>query len=101
MTQQTSHPRRRFLAAAGGAAAAAAAAPTLAMGASPSPDTARALPFLIGRSTDTLAPRGKSPRVVICGGGWGGVTAAKYLRQYALILRWCCSNATRSSSPAR
>lgn len=82
MTQQTSHSRRRFLAAAGGIAA-AAAAPSLAQGASPSADATRTLPFLIGRSTDTLAPRGKSPRVVICGGGWGGVTAAKYLRQYA------------------
>ena len=28
-------------------------------------------------------PRGAAPRVVVAGGGWGGLTAAKYLRRLA------------------
>lgn len=83
MTQQRPSPRRRFLAAAGGLAAAAAAGPAIGQ-AAPSPAApVRTLPFLIGRATDTLIPPGKQRRVVICGGGWGGVTAAKYLRRLA------------------
>lgn len=74
--------RRRFLASAGGLAAAAAAAPALAQPAAAA-SRAGGLPFLIGSAADTLLPRGKARRVVICGGGWGGVTAAKYLRQLA------------------
>ena len=42
-----------------------------------------AKPFLIGSSTDTLLSKGKNPRIVIAGGGWGGATAAKYLRKLA------------------
>ncbi|MBS0513751.1 MAG: NAD(P)/FAD-dependent oxidoreductase [Proteobacteria bacterium] len=83
MTHDHSASRRRFLASAGALAAGAAASPALAQGAAPNPPAAGKLPFLIGRSSDTLIPRGKVPRVVICGGGWGGVTAAKYLRQLA------------------
>jgi len=79
MTQDIHGSRRQFLAAAGGLAAATVITPALAQGTAAAPS----LPPLIGRSTDTLIPRGKVPRVVICGGGWGGVTAAKYLRQYA------------------
>src|SRR5690606_27645111 len=44
---------------------------------------ARALPFFIGSPAQTLMPKGKAPRVVVCGGGWGGLTAAKHLRQLA------------------
>lgn len=60
--------RRQFLsgsAALGAAAASGVLAPTIA----------HAAPDLLP------APKGK--RVVICGGGWGGVTAAKYMRQAA------------------
>ena len=42
-----------------------------------------AKPFLIGSSTDTLLAKGKATRIVIAGGGWGGSTAAKYLRKLA------------------
>ena len=42
-----------------------------------------AKPFLIGNSTDTLLAKGKTTRIVIAGGGWGGSTAAKYLRKLA------------------
>ena len=82
MTEQHSASRRRFLAAGGAIAAASAAGPVLAQNAT-SPAASRPLPPLIGRATDTLLARGKARRVVICGGGWGGVTAAKYLRRLA------------------
>ena len=79
--------RRHFIKAAGRlavtAATAAATGPAIAQAASGDPAPARTLPFLIGRTADTLLARGNRRRVVICGGGWGGVTAAKYLRQYA------------------
>lgn len=63
--------RRRFLAA--GAALGATAA--LAQPA------ASPLPFLITTQSDPLLPKAAGKRVVVCGGGWGGVTAAKYLKQ--------------------
>ncbi|MFT3760245.1 FAD-dependent oxidoreductase [Thauera sp.] len=81
MTDQYNASRRRFLAASGGIATAALAAPGLSQAAVPRASTERPLPPLVGRSTETLIPRGKARRVVICGGGWGGITAAKYLRQ--------------------
>lgn len=68
--------RRRFLAAGAGLSAA-----TLAGCAAP--QAGMPLPFMIGQTGQTLMPRGKSPRVVVCGGGWGGLTAAKYLRTLA------------------
>jgi NADPH-dependent 2,4-dienoyl-CoA reductase/sulfur reductase-like enzyme len=40
-------------------------------------------PLLMSSSSTELMPRGKAPRVVVCGGGWGGLTAAKYLRRLA------------------
>lgn len=67
--------RRSFLAASGGLAAASLAAPVLAQPAGS--------PFLITGSTDVLLPKGKARRVVICGGGWGGLNAAKQLRLLA------------------
>ncbi len=79
MTDTADPSRRRFLAAAGGLAA-ATAAPAFAQNAAAEP-AARKLPYLIGSHADTLLARGKTPRAVICGGGWGGVTAAKYLRK--------------------
>jgi NADH dehydrogenase FAD-containing subunit len=73
MTHDVRTSRRNFLAASGGLAAAAAIPSALAQSA----------PFLITSSADTLLPKGKAQRVVICGGGWGGLNAAKQLRQLA------------------
>ncbi len=57
--------RRRFL---GASAATLAAAPAFAQ------------PSLV-RAPSELMPKGSQPRVVIVGGGWGGLTAARYLRE--------------------
>ncbi len=73
MTHETRSSRRNFLAASGGLVAAAAMPPALAQSA----------PFLVTSATDVLLPKGKAQRVVICGGGWGGLNAAKQLRQLA------------------
>jgi NADH dehydrogenase FAD-containing subunit len=62
--------RRGFLGASAGAISVAAAAPALAA------------PTLITASTE-LMPKGKGPRVVIAGGGWGGLSAARHLRDKA------------------
>lgn len=62
--------RRGFLGASAGAISVAAAAPALAA------------PTLINANTD-LMPKGKKPRVVIAGGGWGGLSAARHLREQA------------------
>ena len=75
--------RRQFLAGAAGASAAllggcAAPSPT-----PPAAASAPALPFLIGNPAQTLLPKGKAPRVVVVGGGWGGLTVARHLRQLA------------------
>jgi len=59
--------RRRFL----GASAAAVTAASAPAFAQPAAVTANSL----------LLPKGKSPRVVVAGGGWGGLTAARHLRQ--------------------
>lgn len=72
--------RRHFLTAAGAGAA------TLLTGCASGAGTgnkAAALPFFIGQPGQTLLAKGKAPRVVVCGGGWGGFTTAKYLRQLA------------------
>jgi hypothetical protein len=61
--------RRQFL------AAGAALGATASIAAPTSP-----LPFLIQMQSDPLLPKASGKRVVICGGGWGGVTAAKHLR---------------------
>jgi NADPH-dependent 2,4-dienoyl-CoA reductase/sulfur reductase-like enzyme len=60
--------RRSFLA----ATAASAAAASTAGGA------ALAAPIAI-TSTTMLKPKGKKPRIVIAGGGWGGLSAARHL----------------------
>lgn len=67
MKHEHSASRRRFPASAG--ALANGASPAMAQGTARSPAPAGELPFLIGRSTDTLIPRGKVPRVVTCAGG--------------------------------
>jgi NADH dehydrogenase FAD-containing subunit len=62
--------RRKFLAA--GSALTAAAA--IAQPSSP-------LPFLINMQSDPLLPKASGKRVVVCGGGWGGISAAKHLKK--------------------
>jgi len=62
--------RRQFLAA--GTALGATAA--IAQPSSP-------LPFLITMQSDPLLPKASGKRVVICGGGWGGISAAKHLKK--------------------
>lgn len=42
---------------------------------------ALAAPAALTGETVLLPRSGKSPRIVICGGGWGGLTAARYLKQ--------------------
>lgn len=58
-----------------GPAATPTPTPVAASGATPAP-----LPFLIGGQTQALMPRGRAARVVVCGGGWGGLAVAKQLR---------------------
>jgi NADH dehydrogenase FAD-containing subunit len=61
--------RRQFLAAGAALGATSAiAAPTLP------------LPFLITLQSQPLLPKATGKRVVVCGGGWGGVSAAKHLK---------------------
>ncbi len=55
----------------------------LALGAAASsiaPSLALAAPAIITPQSRILPRQGKGPRIVICGGGWGGMTAARYLR---------------------
>lgn len=53
--------------------------PALVLGAVAAP--VLAAPAVIRPESVILPRRGKGPRVVICGGGWGGLTAARYLRE--------------------
>jgi NADH dehydrogenase FAD-containing subunit len=73
MTHDNRISRRNFLAASSGLIAAATVPSALA----------QQTPFLITSATDILLPKGKTQRVVICGGGWGGLNAAKQLRLLA------------------
>lgn len=66
--------RRLFLAGAAGASA------TLLAGCA-TPSTPQ--PFLIGAPGKPLMPRGQKTRIVVAGGGWGGLTTAKHLRLLA------------------
>ena len=68
-----SFTRRQFLATAG-AIGATATASALAQPVSP-------LPFLITVQGDALLSKPNGKRVVVCGGGWGGVSAAKHLKK--------------------
>ena len=61
--------RRQFLA----AGTALGATNALAQPTSP-------LPFLITMQSDPLLPKANGKRVVVCGGGWGGISAAKHLK---------------------
>ncbi|MDD3353067.1 FAD/NAD(P)-binding oxidoreductase [Zoogloea sp.] len=55
--------------------------PAMALGMAGAPLAAMAGPAILTRESRILPREGKGPRVVICGGGWGGMTAARYLRQ--------------------
>lgn len=62
--------RRSLLGASASMAAIAAATPAFAQ------------PAVISGATELL-PKGSKPRIVIAGGGWGGLTAARHLREQA------------------
>ncbi|NLJ52165.1 MAG: NAD(P)/FAD-dependent oxidoreductase [Alcaligenaceae bacterium] len=55
--------------------------PALALGSLVVPSKTIAAPLAIHSDSTLLARRGKGPRVVICGGGWGGMTAARYVQE--------------------
>jgi hypothetical protein len=91
METEMTFNRRQFLA----AGAVLGATSALAQPTSP-------LPFLINMQSDPLLPKATGKRVVVCGGGWGGISAAKHLKQnWTRRSMLSCSSATRSSSPAR
>ena len=76
--------RRQFLAGAAGASGALLGGCALPVTpASPNAVQTPPRPFMIGSAEQTLLPKGAAPRVVVCGGGWGGLTAAKYLSKLA------------------
>lgn len=47
------------------------------------PSVASAGPAPIDARESFLPRQGKGPRIVICGGGWGGLTAARHLREWS------------------
>lgn len=53
----------------------------LAIGIASTPLISSAAPTVMTSGTRILPREGSKPRIVICGGGWGGLTAARYLRQ--------------------
>ncbi|HRL20868.1 MAG TPA: FAD-dependent oxidoreductase [Alcaligenes sp.] len=55
------------------------ATPAAALGSLILPSTSVAAPVAVHNNTQLLPRRGKGPRIVICGGGWGGMTAARHL----------------------
>src|SRR5690606_6039955 len=55
--------------------------PAMALGSIALPSTTLAAPAAIHSKTQLLPRRGKGPRIVVCGGGWGGLTAAPYVRE--------------------
>jgi hypothetical protein len=70
METEMTFNRRQFLA----AGAVLGATSALAQPTSP-------LPFLINMQSDPLLPKATGKRVVVCGGGWGGISAAKHLKK--------------------
>lgn len=57
------------------------APPALALGLGTAGSVALAAPAILTPDAPLMPRRGKGPRIVICGGGWGGLTAARYLRE--------------------
>ncbi|WP_269900241.1 FAD-dependent oxidoreductase [Paenalcaligenes faecalis] len=57
--------------------------PIMALGTLAVPSLSLAAPLAIHSNTQLLPRTGKQkgPRIVICGGGWGGMTSARYLRE--------------------
>lgn len=55
--------------------------PAMALGSIALPSATLAAPAAIHSKTQLLPRRGKGPRIVVCGGGWGGLTAARYVRE--------------------
>lgn len=55
--------------------------PALALGSLVLPNKTIAAPLAIHSNATLLARRSKGPRIVICGGGWGGLTAARFLKE--------------------
>lgn len=55
------------------------ATPAAALGTIVLPSTSLSAPAIITNTSQILPRHTKGPRIVICGGGWGGMTAAKYL----------------------
>ena len=53
----------------------------LALGMVAAPLLSQAAPAILTPASRILPRDGARPRIVICGGGWGGMTAARYLRQ--------------------
>ncbi len=51
------------------------------LGAVAAPAVSMAAPSIMTPQSRILPRQGKGPRIVICGGGWGGMTAARYLRE--------------------
>src|SRR5690606_40429531 len=58
------------------------ALPILAISAAGLPSNLLAAPAAIHSHTTLLPRRGTGPRIVVAGGGWGGMTAARFLRQH-------------------
>src|SRR5690606_425547 len=56
--------------------------PALAISAAGLPSNLLAAPAAIHSHTTLLPRRGTGPRIVVAGGGWGGMTAARFLRQH-------------------
>jgi len=57
------------------------APPALAISSLALPGTTLAAPQAIHSKTQLLPRSGSNPRIVICGGGWGGMTSARYIKQ--------------------
>lgn len=57
--------------------------PAMALGAAATAVSTSALaaPMIMTPQSRILPRESKGPRIVICGGGWGGMTAARYLRE--------------------
>lgn len=84
MSKQDKLSRRRFLQASGAVLAGSATGATPAVAAKPEPggsaiQTAPALQKLLSKAA---VPAAKGARVVVVGGGWSGLTMAKYLRRF-------------------
>lgn len=56
------------------------AAPALTLATGLLPGAGLAAPAALTADTRLLPRKGKGPRIVICGGGWGGLSAARHLR---------------------